>query len=141
LKGLLTFRVRDFVDWTFAKSLLSFQKIAGGEDPNTLPPFFTADMSKKGVISVFRNFYFLASIAFVVWLLIADRNDLFSQIKLRSKVTALEKEKEYYLEKIEEIKAERDAVLNNPAQLEKIARERYYMKKPGEDIFVLEYQK
>jgi cell division protein FtsB len=87
---------------------------------------------------IFKNFYFLATLVFVVWLLLADKNDLFSQIKLYSQVSNLEAEKEKYEEKITKLKWEKKALLEDDYQLEKLAREKYYMKKPGEDIFVIE---
>jgi cell division protein FtsB len=92
----------------------------------------------KRLPPIFRNFYFIATLLFVVWLLIADRNDLFSQLKLYSKVKTLKVEKEQYEAKIEELKSNRRALLEDDEALEKLAREKYFMKKPGEDIFVIE---
>jgi len=55
-----------------------------------------------------------------------------------SKLRALESEKEYYLQKIEEVKKDREELLTNKELLEKFARERYLMKKETEDIFIIE---
>ena len=42
-----------------------------------------------------------------------------------------------YLEKIEEVKADREELMSNDELLEKFARENYLMKKPEEDVYVV----
>jgi cell division protein FtsB len=74
-------------------------------------------------------------------MLFVDSNDVFSQLKLRKKVTTLEQEKEYYLEKIEEVKKDREELLSNQELLEKFAREKYLMKKKTEDIYLVVEEK
>jgi len=49
----------------------------------------------------------------------------------------LRSEKEYYEANIEVVKKDRAELLSSPALLEKFAREKYLMKRPGEDVFVL----
>jgi cell division protein FtsB len=50
----------------------------------------------------------------------------------------LEKKKGYYISEIKKTKKALGDLENNPATLEKYARERYLMKKDGEDIFIIE---
>ena len=71
-------------------------------------------------------------------MLFFDSNDLLSQFKLRKRKNELANEKEFYLKKINEVKEERKALQNNNYLLEKFAREKYLMKKPSEDIYVIE---
>ena len=52
-------------------------------------------------------------------------------------MSSLEAQKEYYLEKIDEVKEDRQELLSNPELLEKFAREKYLMKKPTEDIYIV----
>lgn len=85
----------------------------------------------------FKNFYFLSSLFFIVWLAFIDSNDLFMQGQLSIKKSDLESTKAFYEEKIMEVKNEREALLSNPALLEKLAREKYFMKRPGEDLYVV----
>lgn len=66
-----------------------------------------------------------------------DSNDIFTQYQLNKKVNTLEEQKLYYQEKIEEVKNDREELLSNPQLLEKFAREKYLMKKPSEDIYVV----
>jgi cell division protein FtsB len=70
-------------------------------------------------------------------MLFFDSNDILTQIKLSSKQKDLQKTKDFYIEKIDEVKEDREALLNNEALLEKVARERYYMKKSNEDVYVI----
>ena len=57
---------------------------------------------------------------------------------MASKLRALENEKEYYAEKIKEVEKDRKELMGTPELLEKFAREKYLMKKPGEEIFVID---
>ena len=86
---------------------------------------------------IFKNFYFVTSVIFLIWMLFFDSNDLFSQFRLSSKLRTLEHEMEYYQEKIEEVKDDREELLSNDELMEKYARERYFMKKPNEDLYVI----
>lgn len=56
---------------------------------------------------------------------------------MNRQLSDLEKEHEYYLQKIIEVKAEQDALIKDKSKLEKFAREHYLMKKPTEDIYIL----
>lgn len=88
--------------------------------------------------SFFRNFYVLTLLGFLLWMFLLDSNDLISQMKLRNKLSNLQEEKEYYLEKIEEVKKDREELMSNTELLEKFAREKYLMRKQTEDLYVIE---
>ena len=70
-------------------------------------------------------------------MLFFDSEDLITQYQLRRKLKKLEEEKVYYLEKIEEVKKDREELMSNEELLEKFAREKYYMKKPTEDLYIV----
>ena len=58
---------------------------------------------------------------------------------LDKQINELESNKKYYQEEI--IKDSKNIkLLKNPNQVEKFAREKYYMKKDSEDIFIIEYE-
>ncbi len=84
-----------------------------------------------------RNYYFIATTTFLIWMLFFDANDFISQYQMRREVKELEEKKYFYLEKIEEVKKDRRELLSNPKLLEKFAREKYLMKKNEEDVFVV----
>lgn len=84
-----------------------------------------------------KNYYLITISVFLVWMLFFDSNDFISQYQMSKKVQELEHDKHFYLEKIEEVKADRRELLSNPKLLEKFAREKYLMKKPSEDVYVI----
>jgi cell division protein FtsB len=84
-----------------------------------------------------RSFYFIMGMAFLVWMILFDANDLMKQYEMYDKWRDLMKEREYYTEKIAEVKKDRAELLSSPEMLEKFAREKYIMKRPGEDVFIL----
>lgn len=78
---------------------------------------------------------------FAVWLLFFDRNDLISQFQLRYEIYELEQQKEFYIKQIKTTKHDLDELLSSKDQLEKFAREKYLMKRPDEDLFVIVAEK
>jgi cell division protein FtsB len=74
---------------------------------------------------------------FLFWMLFLDSNDLYTQYRLSSQLSTLNREKEFYLQKIEEVKQEREQLLTDSEALEKFAREKYLMKKEKEDLYVV----
>ncbi len=62
---------------------------------------------------------------------------MITQFQLQQKLNNLENEKEYYQEKIADVKQERHELLSNDELLEKFAREKYLMKKESEDLYII----
>lgn len=91
----------------------------------------------KKVPPFFKSFYFIAGVLFFAWLLIFDSNDLITQMRLSGKEKELKETRDFYETQIKEVKSDREALLNNEELLEKVAREKYLMKKEGEDVFVV----
>jgi cell division protein FtsB len=92
----------------------------------------------KRLPPIFRNFYFVTGITFLVWMIFLDSNDLINRYRLSAKLRALENEREYYQEKITEVEQDRQELMGTAQLLEKFAREKYLMKKQTEDIFIIE---
>lgn len=85
-----------------------------------------------------RNFYVLSTLIFIVWMIFLDSNNLLNRYSLSSKLGQLESEKEYYEMKIQEVSKDRQELFGDRESLEKFAREKYLMKKPTEDIYIIE---
>jgi cell division protein DivIC len=83
------------------------------------------------------RFFTLTTAVLVVWMLFFDVNDIFTQIKMYRELSRLADEKKYYVQKLNEVEKERMEVMGNKKLVEKFAREKYLMKKPKEEIFVL----
>lgn len=91
----------------------------------------------KKLIKYSSNFYVLATLVFLFWMIFIDSNNLVNHFRLSHKLYQLEDQKEFYLEKKGKITAEREELISNPELLEKFARERYLMKKQTEDLYVV----
>ena len=91
----------------------------------------------KKLPRVFRNFYFIAFVVFLLWMLLLDSNNLIARFQLSSKLNSLENEKEYYQEKIKEVEKDHNELFGDNESLEKFAREKYLMKKASEDIYIV----
>ncbi len=92
----------------------------------------------KQVISIITNKYVLLIVFFVIWMCFFDQRDIFNTIDQKQKLKSLETKKRYYETEIEKAKTDLNNLQNSPAALEKFAREKYLMKKDGEDIFIVE---
>jgi cell division protein FtsB len=92
----------------------------------------------KKLSPVFRNFYLVTGVCFLLWLTFLDSNDLISRFSLSAKLHSLENEKEYYEKKIKEVEQDRKELMTNKELLEKFAREKYLMKKENEDVFIIQ---
>ncbi|MET3112447.1 cell division protein FtsB [Pedobacter sp. CG_S7] len=89
------------------------------------------------LIELFRNKYFVATAAFVVWMLFFDKNDVLSQYEFRHEVKDLREEKNFYQKETAQVKKDLKELSTNLKSAEKFAREKYFMKKDNEDIFVI----
>jgi cell division protein FtsB len=92
----------------------------------------------KSIIKVLRNKYLVALTVFLVWVLFFDSRDIFTQIEKRAELNSLLQSKAYYEQEIATAKKQLSDIQNNAAALEKIAREKYKMKRPNEDLFLVE---
>jgi len=89
------------------------------------------------LLELIRNKYFLAVAAFIVWMLFFDRNDVLEQYEYRSAVNKLQEEKDFYVNEIAKVKKDLNELNTDLNTAEKFAREKYFMKKDNEDVFVI----
>lgn len=92
----------------------------------------------KKIANILTNKYLVSGVFFVIWMLFFDQRDFFQQRDRQAELKKLEARKKYYVDEITRTKQELQDLQNNPAALEKFAREHYLMKKPGEDIYLIE---
>jgi cell division protein FtsB len=95
----------------------------------------------RRLIDLFKNKFFLVTVAFVVWMTFFDKNDLLSQYQYHQQVTKLEEERDFYKEETDKVSKDLEELTSNPQQLEKFAREKYLMRKDNEDVFVVVKEK
>ena len=68
-----------------------------------------------------------------------DANNYFFHKELSDDIKALEESKEFYKK---EIKKDRAFInkMEDSSEMERFAREKYYLKKENEDIYIIEHQ-
>jgi cell division protein DivIC len=84
-----------------------------------------------------RNKYVLTSIIFFVWLFVFDQHNLVDRIKAHQHLNQIRQDTAYYSEKIKTDRENINLLETNKDNLEKFARERYLMKAPDEDVFII----
>jgi len=97
------------------------------------------DLKKRKWVAIFSNMYVLILTAFVVWMVFFDTNSSRIHMELKGQIDDLEKQKEYLEEQIKEDRKIIDR-LSDPKELEKFAREQYFLKKKNEEIYLIEYE-
>ena len=88
-----------------------------------------------------RSKYFIAVVAFFVWMFFFDKNDITLQWKRVAELRKLQQSERNLNNQITDAKKELDLLKTNPYTLEKYAREKYLMKKDNEDLFIFENKK
>lgn len=84
-----------------------------------------------------KSKYIISFAAFVAILFFFDKNDLFTQMARSRELRKLQQSKQYYTSHIEAERKELELLKNNPAILEKYAREKYLMKRDNEELFIV----
>jgi len=85
-----------------------------------------------------RHKYLITIVAFLLIIVFLDENNLIQRAEYRQEIKMLKSEIEKYRTQYEEDTRMLKELMENPEALEKIAREKYFMKKPDEDIFIFE---
>ena len=89
------------------------------------------------LFKIIRNKYALSFIVFAVWISFFDRNDLLTQYDRKQELRKLETSTSFYEKEIATTKKDLIDLNNKPAILEKFAREKFYLKRPNEDLFII----
>ena len=92
----------------------------------------------KKAISLLTNKYLLTLAAFAVWMLYFDQYDYFMMHKRKGELQDVKDNIAYLNKEIADMEHQRSAMVSEPKELEKYARERYLMKRDNEDLFIIE---
>jgi cell division protein DivIC len=87
----------------------------------------------------FKNIFVIILVVFAIWMLFFDANSYLIHRELNKEMDDLETEKDYYKNEIEKDKKAIQE-LSTEDGIEKLAREKYYMKKDSEEIYIIEYE-
>lgn len=83
------------------------------------------------------NKYLIVFVAFGVWIMFFDENNLMQHRQNLAELAQLEAQVNFYKHKIEADKRKLYELQTNDENLEKFAREQFLMKRADEDIFVI----
>lgn len=115
---------------------LRLEKILKADDTSGSSAFFNGT-KMKSLLSILKNKYFLVIVFFITWMFFFDSNDIITQYQDRHKLQALEREKAYFQEEIVKVNQDIQALSTDQQHLERFAREKYFMKRQEEDIYVI----
>lgn len=98
---------------------------------------FQFKMSPKMVRAskLLLNKYLFATTIFIIWICFFDKNAFVTQWSLGRTINKLEDEKVFLIRETEATRLLQQDIIANK---EKYAREKYFMKKPGEQVFIIE---
>ncbi len=85
------------------------------------------------------NIYILTTLIFFIWIFFIDSNSILVNLKLKKEINELRDRKEVLQRQIE-VDKKIISNLKNPDSLEKYAREKLYMKKDNEEIYIIEFK-
>ena len=91
-------------------------------------------LSKIG-LRILRNRYSATALIGLFWVMFISDVDLIFIAKENAKLQEMRKEVENTQLKNNELRLQIEEIDKNPAILERVARERYFMKRPEEEVF------
>jgi cell division protein DivIC len=97
------------------------------------------EIKNKKWVRIVSNKYLLILILFFVWMFFFDTNSFFIHQELNDDINKLENNKKVYQEEIKNDKVFIDK-MKDSNEIEKFAREKYYLKKDDEDIYIIEHE-
>ena len=100
---------------------------------------FIKKIKSNRYFKIFTNFYILVSLFFFIWMLFIDTNSYIFHSALNSEIDDLIIRKEKLKKEIaKDQKLIKD--LKDPDNYEAFAREKFFMKKEGEEIYIIEFK-
>jgi len=91
---------------------------------------------KKRTFKALRNKYIVSTLIITLFIVFIDNYNLFTILEYHARIKDLEKSKEYYQDKAKIDRYELEELESN-SNLERLAREKYLMKKENEDVFII----
>jgi len=96
---------------------------------------------KERITKVLSYKYLVAVVLFLAWIIFFDENSIVAHQKNKRHLKELQQQKEYYKERIKSDRQKLEDLRSGKENLEKFAREQYYMSKPDEDVFIVVEEK
>ncbi len=87
--------------------------------------------------SVVLNKYVIVLVSFGIYITFFDQHNLINRWQSNQKIKELEEEHKYYEQEIKKNKEELQRLQRDDDYLEKYAREKYFMRNKGEEIYII----
>ena len=107
----------------------------GKKNKNAASPLIQILKKQIYIPKNWMNKYSIVGLSFLVWISFFDTHNLYSTYKVGKGIDRLKTEKEQL---IEEIALAKQYKIDLEKNKEKFAREKYYMHKADEEIFIIE---
>ena len=98
-----------------------------------------SDIAQKSWFKFITNRYILVLLIFFIWMMFFDANSWVNHRKLNKELSEIDNNIKYYKT---EIKKDSSIIstLKDSTEIEKFARENYYMKRENEDVYIIKHQ-
>ncbi|MFN2261986.1 MAG: septum formation initiator family protein [Psychroflexus sp.] len=96
-------------------------------------------LKSKTWFKIISNKYVLVLLIFCIWMLFLDSNSWLVQRELNQEINEINANREYYIKEIQKDKQILEE-LDDSLEIERFARETYFMKRPNEEIYIIEYE-
>lgn len=98
-----------------------------------------ANPKKKSIKikKIFLNKYLIVFVVFAVFVTFFDEHNLIHRWQSHQRIVQMEKEIKFYQDEIKATQQKKNELQSSNENLEKFAREHYFVKKENEDIFII----
>ena len=91
----------------------------------------------KKIWPFLKNKYIVTITVFLIWVIFISRYNLVDRVRMINDIKEMERDIQYYQDQIARDSLRLKELTTSKENLEKYAREQYFMKKKNEDIFVI----
>jgi len=89
---------------------------------------------------ILSNRFVFSILLFAIWMSFLDVNSWLIHNELNEEIDDLQTSIKYYEEEISKDEAQLEQLNSGPENLEKFAREQYFLSAPGEEVFLIQNQ-
>lgn len=95
------------------------------------------DSDKKKWHHYLVNKYTIVGTVFIIYTIFFDQNSYLMHKELNREIEQLKEDIIYYENQLKKQQEELKSLKNNRDYYERVAREKYFMKRPNEDVFII----
>lgn len=96
------------------------------------------NLRKRRVWRLILNKYFIVAVAFLVWIIFLDNNNVIRWVRTRITLSEQKEQIEHYRREIQATDDKINHMRSEKDSLESFARREYFYQEKGEDVFIVE---